>query len=181
MKKRIIFVLIAVMAVSFASTGFAAAKKAAAKPAVTKKSVPVVLVRGLQISWCGKAVKDNGSVTFPGLKGVTLPVKNGRFDLIVPSNPVFGDEDGLKQQSGISELDFGTAKVNQFLIINFENSNTKKSREEKAEGGGGLAFSIYYSDSDVKGKINGEPAALKKGWNIVEKKKNLNVAIGCRG
>ena len=180
MKRSIILILFTVLSVSFTSTVFAA-KKTAAKPAVTKKSTPVVLVKGLQISWCGRAVKDNGSVTFPGLKGVTLPVKKGKFDLIVPSIPVFGDEDGLRQQSGISELDFGTAKVYQFLIINFENSNTKKSREEKAEGGGGLAFSIYYSDSDVKGTINGVPATLKKGWNIIEKKKDLNVAIGCRG
>lgn len=179
MKKRIIFVLIAVLAVSFSSTVFAA-KKTAAKPAVTKKSAPVVLAKGLQISWCGRAVKDNGSVTFPGLKGVTLPVKKGKFDLIVPSIPVFDDE-GLRTQSSVRELDFGTAKVYQFLIINFENSNTKKSREEKAEGGGGLSFSIYYSDSDVKGTINGEPAALKKGWNVVGDKKNLKAEIGCRG
>ncbi|PKL17064.1 MAG: hypothetical protein CVV49_13230, partial [Spirochaetae bacterium HGW-Spirochaetae-5] len=165
----------------FTSTGFAAAKKAAVKPAVTKKSVPVVLAKGIQISWCGRAVKDNGSVTFPGLKGVTLPVKKGKFDLIVPSIPVFGDEDDLSQQSNVRELDFGTAKVYQFLIINFENSNAKKSREDKAEGGGGLAFSIYYSDSDVKGTINGEPAALKKGWNVFGHKKNLKAEIGCRG
>lgn len=177
MKRSIILILLTVLSVSFASTGFAKIKKSAA----TKKSTPVVLVKGLQISWCGRAVKDNGSVTFPGLKGVTLPVKKGKFNLVVPSIPVFGDEDGLRQQSGISEMDFGTAKVYQFLIINFENSNTKKSREEKAEGEGGLAFSIYYSDSDVKGTINGVPATLKKGWNIIEKKKDLNVAIGCRG
>lgn len=177
MKRSIILILLTVLSVSFASTGFAKIKKSAA----TKKSTPVVLVKGLQISWCGRAVKDNGSVTFPGLKGVTLPVKKGKFNLVVPSIPVFGDEGGLRQQSGISEMDFGTAKVYQFLIINFENSNTKKSREEKAEGEGGLAFSIYYSDSDVKGTINGVPATLKKGWNIIEKKKDLNVAIGCRG
>ena len=181
MKRRIILILLTVLSVSFASTGFAAEKKAAVKPAVTKKSTPVVLAKGLQISWCGRAVKDNGSVTFPGLKGVILPVKKGKFDLIVPSIPVFGDEDDLSQQSSVRELDFGTAKVYQFLIINFENSNAKKSREDKAEGGGGLAFSIYYSDSDVKGTIDGEPATLKKGWNIIEKKKDLNVAIGCRG
>ncbi len=180
MKKSIILVLIAVFAVSFASTGFAA-KKTAVKPAVTKKSAPVVLAKGLQISWCGRAVKDNGSVTFPGLKGVTLPVKKGKFDLVVPSIPVFGDEDGLRTQSSVRELDFGTAKVYQFLIINFENSNAKKSREDKAEGGGGLTFSIYYSDSDVKGTINGEPAVLKKGWNVVGDKKNLKAEIGCRG
>jgi len=81
----------------------------------------------------------------------------------------------------VRELDFGTAKVYQFLIINFENSNAKKSREDKAEGGGGLTFSIYYSDSDVKGTINGEPAVLKKGWNVVGDKKNLKAEIGCRG
>jgi hypothetical protein len=176
MKKRLILVLISILAVSFSSTGFAAKKAAPAK-----KSAPIVLAKGLQISWCGRAVKDNGSVTFPGLKGVTLPVKKGKFDLIVPSIPVFGDEDGLRTQSSVRELDFGTAKVYQFLIINFENSNAKKSREDKAEGGGGLAFSIYYSDSDVKGTIDGEPATLKKGWNIIEKKKDLKAEIGCRG
>ena len=181
MKKRIIFVMLAVLTFSFSSTGFTAAKKTAAKPVATKKSAPVVLVKGLQINWCGRDVKDNGSVTFPGLKGVTLPVKKGKFDLIVPSIPVFGDEDGLRVQSNVGELDFGTAKVYQFCIIKFENSNTKKSREETANGTGGIAFKIYYSDSDVKGTINGEPAALKKGWNVVGNKKDLKVSVSCPG
>ncbi len=180
MKKRIIFALIALLAVSVTSTGFAA-KKAAAKLAVTKKSAPVVLAKGLQISWCGRAIKDNGSVTFSGLKGVTLPVKKGKFDLVVPSTPVFGDEDSLRRQLNTRELDFGTAKVYPFVIINFENSNTKKSREETANGMGGISLNVYYSDSDVKGTINGESAELKKGWNVIGDKKNLKVEISCPG
>jgi hypothetical protein len=201
MKKRIIFILIASLAVSFSSVSYAGIKKDL-KKAVTndskkkdkkdKKSLAdenktapaagnVVLAKGLQISWCGNDVDDNGSVTIPGLQGVTLPVKNGKFDLTVPSNPVFGDEWGLNQQSGFAELDFGTAKVYQFRIIYFSNSNTTKSREEKADGRGGIGFSIYYSDKDAKGTINGEPAALKKGWNIVGDKNELNASLMCTG
>ena len=78
-------------------------------------------------------------------------------------------------------MDFGTAKVYPFCIINLESSNTKKSREETASGMGSIAFKIYYSDSDVKGTINGEPAALKKGWNVVGNKKDLKVSVSCPG
>jgi len=198
MKKRIIFILIAVLAVSFTSTSYAGIKKDL-KKAVTndskkkdkknqkaladeKKTVPVsgnvVLAKGLQISWCGRDVKDNGSVTISGLQGLTLPVKNGKFDLTLPANPVFGDE---YQQSGFAELDFGSAKVYQFVIIYFENSNTNGSREETANGRGGLGFNIYYSDKDVKGTVNGEPVTLKKGWNIVGDKNELNASLMCTG
>jgi hypothetical protein len=201
MKKRIIFILIAVLAVSFTTTSYAGIKKDLKKVmkndskkkdkkdkkalADEKKTAPVsgnvVLAKGLQISWCGRGVKDNGSVTIPGLQDLTLPVKNGKFDLTLPANPVFGDEWGLNQQSGFAELDFGSAKVNQFVIIYFENSNTDGSREETANGRGGLGFNIYYSDQDVKGTIDGKPATLKKGWNIVGDKNELNASLMCTG
>jgi len=181
MRKRIIFVLIAVLAASFSLTGFAAAKKAASKTAATKKTAPVVLAKGLHISWCGKDVKDNGSVTIPGLKGVTLPVKKGKFDLTLPSIPVFGEEDELRQQTGFAEMEFGTAKVYQLRIIYFENSNTKKSREETANGRGGISLNVFYSDKDIKGTIDGKPASLKKGWNIIGGKKNLEATLSCPG
>ena len=192
MKNRIIFLLIAVLAVSFSSTGSTAPKfLKKAKEKITgkneKKKAPaavsanVVLAKGLQISWCGNDVTDNGSVTIPGLKDLTLPVKNGKFDLTLPSTPVFGDEWGLNQQSGFAEMDFGSAKVYQFVIIYFENSNTNGSREETAGGRGGLGFNIYYSDKDVKGTINGEPVTLKKGWNIVGDKNELNASLMCTG
>ena len=197
MKKSLIFVLITVIAVSFTSTGSTAPKflkkakdKIAGKDNKKKKEnkaapVPVakdtVLVKGLKISWCGNEVTDDGSITIPGLQGVTLPVKGGKFDLVVAVNPAFGDEWGLNQQSGFSELDFGSAKVNSFRIIYFSNSNTSKSREETADGRGGLPFSIYYSDSDVKGTIDGEPVELKKGWNIIGDKTQLEVSLMCAG
>jgi hypothetical protein len=204
MKKRIIFILIAVLAVSFTSSSYAGLKKIKknVKDAVTndskkkdkkdkkaladeKKIAPVsgnvVLAKGLQISWCGRDVKDNGSVTIPGLQDLTLPVKNGKFDLTLPASPVFGDEWGLNQQSGFAELDFGDAKVNQFVIIYFENSNTNGSREETAGGRGGLDFRIFYSDKDVTGTINGEAVTLKKGWNIVGDKKAVTASLMCTG
>lgn len=201
MKKRIIFILIAVLAVSFTSISYAGIKKDLKKAmtndskkkdkkdkkavADEKKTAPVsgnvVLAKGLQISWCGRDVKDNGSVTIPGLQGVTLPVKNGKFDLTLPASPVFGDEWGLNQQSGFAELDFGSAKVNQFVIIYFENSNTDGSREETAGGRGGLDFRIFYSDKDVTGTIDGEAVTLKKGWNIVGDKKAVTASLMCTG
>lgn len=174
MKKSFILVLLAVLSVSFSSTGFAA-KKAA------KKSAPVVLAKGLQITWCGNEVKDNGSVTIPGLKGVTLPVKKGKFDLTLPANPVFGDEEGLMQQSGFSEFDFGTVKVYQIRIIYFKNSNTKKSREETANGRGSIPLNLFYSEKDVKGTIDGEPAEFKKGWNIIGDKTKREATLMCAG
>ncbi len=180
MKKSFILVLLAVLSISFASTGFAAAKKAAAKTPA-KKSAPVVLAKGLQITWCGQAVKDNGSVTIPGLKGVSLPVKKGKFDLTVPSAPVFGDEEGLMQQSQMAELNFKGAKVYMFVLISFANSNTSKSREETASGRGGIPFRIVYSDKDVKGTIDGESVSLKKGWNVIGDKKNPEASLMCAG
>jgi hypothetical protein len=78
-------------------------------------------------------------------------------------------------------MDFGTAKVYHFRIIYFSNSNTSKSREETANGRGGLGFQIYYSDRDVKGTIDGNPVTLKKGWNIVGDKNNLETSLMCTG
>ena len=179
MKKRIIFVLLAVLSVSFASTGFAA-KKAAPK-ADTKKSAPVVLAKGLHISWCGNEVKDNGSVTIPGLKDVTIPVKKGKFDLTVPSNPVFDEEEVSRLQSGFEELAFGSVKVYSFRIIYFNNSNTTKSREETANGRGGISLKVYYSEKDVKGTVDGKPVSLKKGWNIIGDKTKLEASLMCAG
>ena len=179
MKKSIILIMITVLTVSFSSTGFAA-KKAAPKTNA-KKSTPVVLAKGVYITWCGKKIKDNGSVTIPGLKGVTLPVKKGKFDLTLPSTPVFGDEEELQQQSGFAELDFGTAKVYQFRIMYFSNSNKAKSREETANGRGGLPLNLFYSEKDVKGTIDGKPASLKKGWNIIGDKTKREASLMCVG
>ena len=203
--KKIIFVMIAVLTVSFASTGYTAPKlikdikskivkkddkKDKKKTAeVAKKdqktaapvSTNVVLAKGIKISWCGNDVADDGSVTIPGLEGLTLPVIKGMFDLTLPLTPVFGDEWGLNQQKGYEEMDFGTAKVYQFRIMYFSNSNTTKSREETADGRGGLPFKIYYSDSDVKGAVDGKTLELKKGWNIVGDKSDLTASLMCAG
>ncbi len=186
MKKSTILVLIAIVSISFASTGSAVPKFIKnAKDKITgkekkksKKNATVVLVKGLQLTWCGKEVKDNGSVTIPGLKGVALPVKGGRFDLAVPVNPVFGDEFGLSQQSQMAELSFGNAKVYLFSIISFANSSTS---EVKADGRGGIAFRIIYSDKNVRGTIDGKAASLKKGWNIIGDKKNREASLMCAG
>jgi len=192
MKKSIILILVAVLSISFASTGSTAPKfikkakeKITGKDHKKKKAAPVakdvVLAKGLHITWCGKEVKDNGSITIPGLDGVTLPVKNGKFDLTVPGNPVFGDEWGLSQQSDMAALSFESAKVYLFCLINFENSNTSESEEGKARGRGAIGFRIIYSDKDVNGTIDGEPASLKKGWNIIGDKTNLEASLMCAG
>lgn len=189
MKKRIIYLMIAVLAVSFSSTGFAAPKfikKAKEKvtgkkenkkaPAPVVVAATVVLVKGLQISLCGENV-TNGSVTIQALSNADIPVKNGKFDLILPNAPVFGDEWELGQQSGNVEMDFGTAKVQPFQTIFFSSSNPN----ETAGGRGYLPFQIFYSDSDVKGTVDGTPVELKKGWNIVGDKTELEVRLMCAG
>jgi len=197
MKRRIIFVMIAVLAVSFASTGSTAPKflkkakekvtgkkekKAAPVVVNEKKAEPVaknvVLITGLQIEWCGEVVKDNGSVTMQGLKNADIPVKNGKFDLTLPNAPVFDEEWESGQQSRNADMDFGTAKVLSFQVLFFNNSN----KNEKAPGGRGfLPFDVFYSDSDVKGTIRGEPVTLKKGWNIIGDKTELTVGLMCAG
>ncbi|HOP31107.1 MAG TPA: hypothetical protein PKZ64_16150 [Spirochaetota bacterium] len=194
MKKSIVFILIAVLAVSFSSTGSTAPKfikkakeKITGKDHKKKKAAPVpvskntVLVKGLHLTWCGREVTDDGLISIPGLDGVTLPVKNGKFDLTVPGNPVFGDEWGLSQQSDMAALSFESAKVYLFCLINFENSNTSESEEGKARGRGAIGFRIIYSDKDVNGTIDGEPASLKKGWNIIGDKTNLEASLMCAG
>ncbi len=190
MKKRLIFVMIAVLTVSFASTGFAAKKKAA-KAAVTKKDGPVVLIKGLQLSLCKKAVKDGGTIDIPGLNDVTIPVKNGKFDLVLPSNPVFGNEDGLQMQLDYrgTTMAFGKAKV--YLITKVDFQNSKGGRyADGVEGSAFFPFKILYSDSDVKGTITEKnfndddhttvDVTLKKGWNILGDKKDLKVIITCQ-
>ena len=189
MKKRIIFLMIAVLAVSFTSTGSTAPKfLKKAKEKVTgkkeKKIVPapvvvaatVVLVKGLQISLCGEDV-TNGSITIQALSNADIPVKNGKFDLTLPNAPVFGNEWELSQQSDGVEMNFGTAKVLPFQTIFFSSSNPN----ENAGGRGYLPFAIYYSDSDVKGTVSGESVTLKKGWNIVGDKTALEVRLMCAG
>ena len=188
MKKRIIFVLIAVLAVSFSSTGSTAPKflkkakdkitgKKEEKKAPAVVAANVVLVKGIQISLCGKGVL-NGSITIQALSNANIPVKNGMFDLILPNAPVFGDEWELGQQSGNVEMDFGSAKVQPFQTIFFSYSGPN---ENGGGGRGSLPFQIFYSDSDVKGTVYGESVTLKKGWNIVGDKTDLTVSLMCAG
>ena len=199
MKKRIIFLLIAVMAVSFASTGFAAKKKAA-KAAATKKDGPVVLIKGLQLKVCREDLTDPGFITVPGLKNISdgeydaahpmknsikIPVKNGKFDLTLPSNPVFGGE--VESQKAVYEQkrnDFGTTKVYYFQLLSFKNSRkpskASNGRDIPAEGRVFLGFYLYYSEADVTGTINEEAVTLKKGWNIIGDKTDLSAKMDCR-
>lgn len=199
MKKRIIFVMIAVLAVSFSSTGFAAKKKAA-KAAVTKKEAPVVLVKGLQLKVCREDLTDPGFITIPGLKNikdgefdaahamknsVKIPVKNGKFDLTLPANPVFGGE--VESNEAVykqKEHDFGTTKVYYFQLLNFKNSRkpskASHGRDVPAEGRVFLGFYLYYSEADVTGTIYSEAVTLKKGWNIIGEKTDLSANLDCR-
>ncbi len=190
MKKKNIFVLLAVLTVSFASTGYAA-KKTAVKAAATKKDGPVVLIKGLQLSMCKKIVKDGGTVNIPGLNDVTITVKSGKFDLVLPSNPVFGNEEGLKTQLDYrgASIDFGTAKV--YLITKVDFQNIKGGRfANGVEGSAFFQFKILYSDRDVKGKVTEKnlndddyttvDVTLKKGWNILGDKKDLKVILTCQ-
>jgi len=199
MKKRIIFVMIAVLAVSFSSTGFAA-KKTKAKAAVTTKSAPVVIVKGLQLKVCREDLTDPGFITVPGLKNildgegddahpmknsVKITVKNGKFDLSLPSNPVFaGKVESEKTVYDEKRNDFGTAKVYYFQLLNFKNSRkpdkASHGRDVPAEGRVFLGFHLYYSEADVTGTINGEAVTLKKGWNIIGDKTDLSANLDCR-
>jgi len=203
MKKSIIFVIIAVLAVSFSSTGSTAPKfLKKAKEKVTgkkeKKKVPapvavaanVVLVNGLHLGWCGDDVKDNGSITFDALKnGVAIPVKNGKFNIVLPANPVFSTDERELYNALRAEVeyDFGSAKINILNAVNFGNTSPRPKNEDeygrdrRAEGRGNLGFDIYYSDRDVTGTIQGESVTLKKGWNIVGDKNDLTVLLMCAG
>ena len=199
-------IFVAVLAVSFASAGFAAQKKPVAKKVVEKKTVkeeksaPVVLVKGLQLKVCREDLTDPGFITVPGLKNildeefadahamknsVKIPVKNGKFDLTLPSNPVFGGE--VESQKAVYEQkrnDFGTAKVYYFQLLNFKNSRkpSKDShgRDVPAEGRVFLGFYLYFSEADVTGTIGGEAVTLKKGWNIIGDKTDLSANLDCR-
>ena len=211
MKKQILMIFVAVLAVSFASTGFAASKKPVAKKAVEKKtvekktvkaekSVPVVLVKGLQLKVCREDLTDPGFITVPGLKNIKdgegddahpmknsikISVKNGKFDLTLPSNPVFAGKVGSeKAVYGEKINDFGTVKVYYFQLLNFKNSRkpdkASHGRDVPAEGRVFLGFYLYYSEADVTGTINEEAVTLKKGWNIIGDKTDLSANLDCR-
>jgi len=146
----------------------------------------VVLATGLHISWCGNDVTDNGSITFQALEnGVAIPVKNGKFNIVLPPNPVFSSEESelYNARRGEVEYDFGSAKIYILNAIDFGNTSPKPQyvMGRKAEGRGNLGFDLYYSDSDVTGTIQGESVTLKKGWNIVGDKTDLNVLLMCAG
>ncbi len=211
MKKRIIFVLIAVLAVSFSSTGSTAPKflkkakekvtgkkekKAAPVVENEKKAAPVtkdvVLAKGIQVNGCSSEVTDDGTITINALvNSVNIPVKKGKFDLVLPSNPVFGDARELfNAADGDSEPSFGSVKVYRLNAVEFSNANSRlmteqeyyqKNHKRMDRGRGNLSFDIYYSESDVTGTIQGEPVTLKKGWNIVGDKTNLYTRASCNG
>jgi hypothetical protein len=195
--RKIIFVLIAALVVSVSLTGpVESQSQKKAKEKITKKtekkkdskSKSAVLAKGLQINWCGKNVKDNGSIKIQALtNSIKIPVKGGKFDLIVPANPQFGDESELSNAKDAETiLDFGSAKVYVLNVFYFDNTSPLPKGEyeyerRRAEGRGFLGFDIYYSDSDVKGTVNGDPLTLKKGWNIIGDKKNLKATLMCTG
>ncbi len=188
MKKQILVIFVAVLAASFVSAGYAAPKRPVKKPVPSKN---VVLLKNLQIDFCGKTVKDNGSITVHALKnGVKIPVVKGKFNLTLPSKPVFGDEMELSQARGDGEevIDFGNAKVYILKVVYFENKSkvTDESEEYRAQGRGVLRFQLYFSDVAVTGTVNGEEVKLKKGWNIVGGRTNgerefLTVSLMCTG
>jgi hypothetical protein len=211
MNKRLIFVLLAVLTVSFSLPGSAAPKfLMKAKEKITgkdeKKKAPaavsanVVLVKGLQLKVCREDLNDPGFITVSGLKnitdgeydaahamknGVKIPVKNGKFDLMLPSNPVFGGE--VESNEAVydeTRNDFGTAKVHYFQLVKFKNSRkpdkASHGRDVPAEGRVFLGFHLYYSEADVTGTINGEAVTLKKGWNIIGDKTDLSANMDCR-
>lgn len=197
--RKIIFVLIAALVVSVSITGTVESQSLKkAKEKITKKtekkkapaaaSGNVVLAKGLQLSWCGNNVTSKGSITMPGLTNVTLSVANGKFDLTLPANPVFSDDEWeLSQHREYVELDFGSAKVYPIIVLYFNNTDLqKKSNNDfdergRANGRGFLSFQVYYSEIDVKGTVNGEPVELKKGWNIFGDKDAKGVLLMCAG
>ncbi len=174
------------------------------KPAETKKddkkSADVVLVKGLQLKVCREDLNDPGFITVPGLKNILdgeydaahamknsikIPVKNGKFDLTLPSNPVFGAE--VESNEAVYEQkinDFGTAKVYYFQLLDFKNSRkpseASHGRDVPAEGRVFIGFYLYYSEADVTGTINGDAVTLKKGWNIIGDKTDLSASLDCR-
>ncbi len=194
MKKRIIFVLIAVLAVTFSLPGSAAPKfLKKVKDKIVKKdekkaapvSANVVLLKGLQLTKCGRDVIDNGSISIPSLNNVKITVVKGKFDLSLPTNPVFStDEWELGQQAEEDKPDFGTAKVYPIRIMFFENS--RGNDEAIPSGRSYLGVKVFYSDKDVEGTIPGQygdpvNVKLKKGWNIIGDKTELEVSMMCAG
>jgi hypothetical protein len=149
--------------------------KPADKPAAAGT---VVLAKGIKISWCGNIVTDNGSITIPSLTEVPT-VKKGKFDLVLPANPVFGtDEWELSQQMDGVEFDFAGAKVYPIRVMFLQND---VRGDDHPKGRCYLSFKLYYSDKDVKGTINGEPVTLKKGWNVIGDTKDAEVTLMCVG
>ncbi len=193
--RKIIFVLIAALVVSISLTGSVESQSLKkAKQKITKKTekkkAPAaasvnVLPKGLQLSWCGDDVKENGLIKIEALKNsIAIPVKNGKFDLVLPSNPVFGDEQDLYYAVRAEvDYDFGSAKIYILNAVNFINKSPKPNyvMGRKAEGRGNMGFDIYYSDRDVTGTVQGNPVTLKKGWNIVGDKDDSGVLLMCGG
>ncbi len=197
--RKIIFVLIAALVVSVSLTGSVESQSLKkAKQKITKKfekkkapaavAANIVLAKGLNLSWCGQDVRDNGSIKIQALtNSIKIPVKGGKFDLAVPANPEFGDEFELSNAKDAETLlDFGSAKVYVLNVFYFDNTSPLPKGEyeyerRRAEGRGYLGFDIFYSDSDVKGTVNGDPLTLKKGWNIIGDKNNLKATLMCTG
>ena len=185
MKKSIVFVMAAAFAVSLGSFSFAQAQKAPAKPAAKTAPAPkkIVLLKGIQIDWCGKDVKANGTVDI--INGITAPVKNGKFDLIVPEvyaevkkKPVEGEEPAEEVRRN-SDADFGDVKV---LFLDRVMFNNSKSGEGNARGTVYLSLQVLFAEKAVKGTLRGEPVSLKKGWNILgDKKKKMLATCPCVG
>lgn len=194
MKKSTMFVMAAILAVTVGSFGFAetakpaaasakaAAVKAPAKAAANTPAKPapapktVLIVKGVQIEHCGRAIKDNGFVTILGMDEVKIQVKNGKFDLVLPTAPVLTELISM-QRSDNDEASFGDAKV-YYIHLDFSNSNQS---EGVANGRAMLSFKLIYAETSVKGTINGKPVLLKKGWNVVGNKSKPTAGCICAG
>ena len=203
MKKGIVFIMSAVLAVSLGSFGFAEAQKAPAKPAAAAAKTPakpaakpaaakpapapktIVLIKGIKIEHCGKAVKDNGSVEI--MSGIKSAVKKGKFDLVLPAVYVApvkkqlaeGEEDNsdpVERPNG--DVDFGDANIFYIGRVMFNNA---KHEEYSAGGTAYLSVMIFYADKDVKGTVNGKEVSLKKGWNVIGDKKIVTATCPCVG
>ena len=182
MKKVLYFAMAAVMTIAVGSISFGETKAKASKTNVQKNepakkapaSKPVVIAKGVQIQICSD-LKDNGTITVPGMSGISIPVKKGKFDLSLPASPVLSADIGELQSS--EEMDFGDAKVYS-IHLNFQNS---KRGEGHPSGDVYTSFKLIYSDRDVNGTFQGESVALKKGWNVIGEKKNPTASGPCAG
>lgn len=138
------------------------------KPAETKKddkkSTDVVLAKGVRLQECEKDIKVNGTFIIENIW--TVPVKNGKFDIIVPSNP-----------------DFGAAEAGEEIHIIrgglFENSEAASNH---LSGRGDLSITLIYSEKDgiVTSNFTDKPVTLKKGWNFVGDQKKPTIRLKCR-